>query len=150
MATASHWRKKAQAAIELAIARNPGLVDFDILEAIDKAYPFGPRKHLPYKMWLDERKKTIARISRNPILRVCRTCGAGIGRTCRDVGTSEFAANADVLRDAIKTNQPPDVIKQLELMCCHHARKAHLCDCAGCRLSNHPPIGPLFPDLRTP
>lgn len=124
--TGSYWRRKSREAIMAAIARNPGLVDFDILKAIDKAYPFGPRKNLPYKYWLEERRKTMSRISTNPILRVCGACGAGIGRECHDMGTNEFEANKAVLYDARKSYQTAEVIRQLELMCVHRARLAHL------------------------
>jgi hypothetical protein len=130
MASTSYWRKESQRAIARVLERNPGLVDFDILEAIDKAYPFGPRKHLPYKMWLDERKKTMARISTNPILRVCGACGAGIGKACRDmligIGSSEFDVNRAVLDDARKSYRTAEEIRALEVMCCHRVRTQHL------------------------
>lgn len=51
------WRGNARLVIQGVIAR----VGFDDLAALRKAireaYPFGPRAHHPYKIWLDEVQK---------------------------------------------------------------------------------------------
>ena len=54
----SHWRRSARETIRTVVAAHPELLDNDaqLLAAIDRAYPFGERRMLPYKMWLLERK----------------------------------------------------------------------------------------------
>lgn len=55
---AGKWREKARAAI-VAVLQADGNQHDDtvrLLEAVDAAYPFGPRKHHPYKAWLEERR----------------------------------------------------------------------------------------------
>lgn len=40
----------------------PNMNEFEkraFLRVVDKHYPFGERKHFPYKAWLKERKKVI-------------------------------------------------------------------------------------------
>jgi hypothetical protein len=67
----------------------------DVMRAIDAAYPFGPRRHHPYKIWLDERRKLAAELMRgpagtaasSPLAIACPSCGAGEGRMCRDIAT---------------------------------------------------------------
>ncbi len=41
------------------ISRNPMLSDDDLREAFSEGYPFGPRKHHPYKIWLNEIKRVM-------------------------------------------------------------------------------------------
>lgn len=56
----SMWRRDARAVMIHVVReqRNLGRLEDDtaLLSAIDTAYPFGERKHLPYKMWLLERR----------------------------------------------------------------------------------------------
>lgn len=55
----SKWRIVARAAIQKAIASLPPECDrAELKKAIDQAYPFGEREYYPYKVWLDERRKT--------------------------------------------------------------------------------------------
>jgi len=52
---------KAFEVIQSAIASAPE--NADLTKLIDEAYPFGDRKYLPYKIWLDERKKALIRLN---------------------------------------------------------------------------------------
>ena len=56
----SPWRLAAQEAIWQALQNVP--VGGDAVRAIDAAYPFNERSHHPYKIWLDERKKTLIQL----------------------------------------------------------------------------------------
>ena len=52
--TVSRWRVYSREVIE-KVAREVGTEDKDKLrKAISAAYPFGPREHYPYKIWLSE------------------------------------------------------------------------------------------------
>ena len=133
MATESHWRRRARAVIggAIATARHAGKqTDYEILGAIDLAYPFGPRKYAPYKYWLEERAKAMAAISKNPLMRVCPACGAGLCKLCRDIEGDELKAHRMVLEDArkfYKGQGSPEIMKRLyalEELCVHEARKA--------------------------
>lgn len=97
----SHWRSRARAAIERAIAEHneqpsppaePATDRAALIKRIDAAYPFGPRQYHPYKMWLEERRRAIARIDAptltGPIGRKCGTCGQGAGRPCQAIDGS--------------------------------------------------------------
>ncbi len=86
----SKWRDHAARVIRDVVEANPHLDDVALLCAIDDAYPFGPRKHLPYKMWLEERAKARAAIAArtnpaDPLGRPCGACGASIGKQCRRI-----------------------------------------------------------------
>lgn len=58
--TESRWRQDARARMIAVVREQRDLgnlaSDRVLLEAIDAAYPFGERKHFPYKMWLVERR----------------------------------------------------------------------------------------------
>jgi hypothetical protein len=43
--------------IEKVLAETSGKDEKEIVKALRDAYPFGPRKHHPYKIWLDEVKR---------------------------------------------------------------------------------------------
>lgn len=68
--TDSYWRSKARPIIREIIARCGGDVERRKKELFE-AYPFGPRKYHPYKIWLDEvRRQTAPKEQAGP----CR-CG---------------------------------------------------------------------------
>ena len=50
----SQWRRKAAPIIKDVLAAMAGRPEHEIRAALRAAYPFGPRKHHPYKIWLDE------------------------------------------------------------------------------------------------
>ncbi len=50
----SHWRRKAAPIIADVLAAMAGRPEYEIRAALRAAYPFGTRKHHPYKIWLDE------------------------------------------------------------------------------------------------
>ena len=50
----SHWRKFAAPIIARVLAETTGKPDAEVREALRAAYPFGPRRHHPYRIWLDE------------------------------------------------------------------------------------------------
>lgn len=56
MAKESSWRRTARTVISKVI-REVGRYDLKTLKrAISAAYPFGPKRYHPYKIWLDEVK----------------------------------------------------------------------------------------------
>ena len=50
----SHWRRFAAPIIARVLAETSGKPDLEIRAALRAAYPFGPRRHHPYRIWLDE------------------------------------------------------------------------------------------------
>jgi len=54
----SPWRLAARQAIQRAIASVEDKNLAKIKKAIDEAYPFGCREYYPYKIWLDEQRKS--------------------------------------------------------------------------------------------
>jgi hypothetical protein len=56
----SGWRMEARRVIERAVAESAGKTTEETVQAIDAAYPFGPREHWPYKAWLAERRRALA------------------------------------------------------------------------------------------
>jgi hypothetical protein len=65
MGTESHWRRKAKTVITKVISEVGGEDLKKLKRAISAAYPFGPRKMHPYKIWLDEVKFQLAQFSPN-------------------------------------------------------------------------------------
>lgn len=63
----SHWRATAIRACAAALERLPKhATEREARSALCDAYPFGPRAHHPYKVWLDEVKKQLrARFGRD-------------------------------------------------------------------------------------
>lgn len=53
---ASRWRRRAREALREIVATIPRASVPEMLTAADKAYPFGPREHHPYRMWREEIK----------------------------------------------------------------------------------------------
>ena len=52
------WFARAEAVIAQVVGSFPSGTDrAQVLKAIDAAYPFGQRKHWPYKCWLDARRR---------------------------------------------------------------------------------------------
>jgi hypothetical protein len=50
----SHWRSAAAPIIARVLAETLGQPDSEVRSALRTAYPFGQRKHHPYRIWLDE------------------------------------------------------------------------------------------------
>lgn len=50
----SRWRRIAAPIIARVLAECASRPDSEIRAALRAAYPFGPREHHPYKIWLDE------------------------------------------------------------------------------------------------
>lgn len=53
------WRDKAATVISDVIRQNPGMEQKELRKLISAAYPFGERKHHPYKIWCDEVKRQL-------------------------------------------------------------------------------------------
>lgn len=83
------WRDRARTTIERTLAGATGSYA-ERLTAIDAAYPFGPRAHHPYKVWLEERAKAAstlaAALGLGPIARMCAACGARPFKACKPIG----------------------------------------------------------------
>ena len=50
----SFWRRHAAPIVAEVLARTEGKPEAEVRAALRAAYPFGPREHHPYKIWLDE------------------------------------------------------------------------------------------------
>jgi hypothetical protein len=50
----SHWRKIAAPIIAKVLAETAGKTGAEVRAALRAAYPFGVRRHHPYRVWLDE------------------------------------------------------------------------------------------------
>jgi hypothetical protein len=50
------WREHAAPIIAEVLKQTAGKPEDEIKKALKEAYPFGPRKYHPYKIWLDEIK----------------------------------------------------------------------------------------------
>ncbi|HOQ48123.1 MAG TPA: hypothetical protein PK157_22645 [Bryobacteraceae bacterium] len=50
----SRWRRAAAPIIARVLAENAGRPKAEVRAALRAAYPFGPREHHPYRIWLDE------------------------------------------------------------------------------------------------
>lgn len=50
----SHWRRIAAPIITDVLREMGGKPEHEIRAALLSAYPFGPRRHHPYRIWLDE------------------------------------------------------------------------------------------------
>lgn len=48
------WRDHARPIIHRALEATKGKPEKDIRRALREAYPYGVRRHWPYKIWLDE------------------------------------------------------------------------------------------------
>ena len=56
----SRWRARAAPIIFKVLLDTAGLPMKDIRRALRAAYPFGPRKMHPYRIWLDEVRRQVA------------------------------------------------------------------------------------------
>lgn len=54
---AGSWRSHSQPIIAKIIAENSEKSDEEVHKLLMAAYPYGRRKHYPYKVWCDEVKK---------------------------------------------------------------------------------------------
>ncbi len=50
----SHWRRVAAPIIAKVLAESRGKPEAEVRAALRAAYPFGPHRHHPYRIWLDE------------------------------------------------------------------------------------------------
>ena len=50
----SRWRRLAAPIVTRVLAETQGKPETEVRAALRAAYPFGPREHHPYKIWLDE------------------------------------------------------------------------------------------------
>jgi len=50
----SYWRRQCAPIIARVLAENAGKPEAEVRAALRAAYPFGPREHHPYRIWLDE------------------------------------------------------------------------------------------------
>lgn len=50
------WRQRARAAMREIVLAHEGADTATLLALVDERYPFGPRRHHPYKAWLEERR----------------------------------------------------------------------------------------------
>jgi hypothetical protein len=50
----SRWRAKAREIVARVLHETQGQDEATVRRALRDAYPFGPRRYWPYKVWLDE------------------------------------------------------------------------------------------------
>ena len=62
----SYWRNRARPIIARVLAETEGRPESEIRAALRDAYPFGPRSHHPYKIWLSEIKRQRGARQRGP------------------------------------------------------------------------------------
>lgn len=61
------WRQGAAPIIHKVLTENAGKTEKEIRKALRDAYPYGPRKMHPYKIWCDEVNKQLkTNRSKNP------------------------------------------------------------------------------------
>lgn len=61
------WRKDAAPIIHKVLTENAGKTEKEIRKALRDAYPYGPRKMHPYRIWCDEVNKQMEiKKSKNP------------------------------------------------------------------------------------
>ena len=53
------WREKARACIAEVVKQNPDARGGELKKLLFDAYPFGEKRNTPYKMWLEEVRKTL-------------------------------------------------------------------------------------------
>ena len=51
------WREHCRPIIAKVLADNKGKSEKEIKKELQESYPFGERKHHPYKIWCDEIKR---------------------------------------------------------------------------------------------
>lgn len=59
MSTRPTWRERAHEVIAAVIREHPDVEGPALRKLISAAYPFGERAMHPYKIWLDEVKRTL-------------------------------------------------------------------------------------------
>lgn len=64
--SASKWRAHAAPIIARVLRETSGQSADARRKALHDAYPFGPRQHHPYKIWLDEIKRQTGRKDTSP------------------------------------------------------------------------------------
>ncbi len=57
----SYWRRVAAPIIAKVLQDTAGQPAREVRAALLKAYPFGPRKHHPYRIWRDEVRTQMGR-----------------------------------------------------------------------------------------
>jgi len=135
----SGWRNRSREVIRKVIADNqllwkePGR----LFKLVSKAYPFGPRKHWPYKEWLAEVAKARDELANmtgnpNPFERLCGACGATPGALCKQIGTDDLQVVGTVEEvkqaslvylDAMMEGRNSDAVA-IALQCFHESRLA--------------------------
>lgn len=64
----SEWRTEAQQVIQSVLERiPPDSSEADVRSSISRAYPFGPRKQHPYKIWCEEVRRAMAKRFPKPV-----------------------------------------------------------------------------------
>lgn len=58
----SYWRTKATPIIRGVLVAHAGEPGRDVRRALRLAYPFGERRHWPYKVWLDEIRRQTGKL----------------------------------------------------------------------------------------
>lgn len=105
MSAMSRWRARAREVIDASMSATIGKPDSERIAAIDAAYPFGPREHHPYKMWLIERRRAIASMSSRPIDVTCPACGVGPRRKCRPIERTVSAEQLQLMPDELPNGE---------------------------------------------
>ena len=62
----SYWRDRANPIIVRIVKEHNNTDSKELRKALYEAYPFGERKHHPYKIWLDEVQKVLQAVGAVP------------------------------------------------------------------------------------
>jgi len=76
------WRARATAAIRQSLATTKGRPVDERIAALDAAYPFGPRRMYPYKIWRVERRLAIDGLTGRTPPPSCPACGVKGDKPC--------------------------------------------------------------------
>lgn len=104
------WREKSRRTIAAVRAQHPELEcdPVEMRRVVNAAYPFGPRRYLPYKMWLEELRRAVAEVR----------------------STTDDVAVCDVARDLVEEGREADAIELLKQAPSRLAGKCPACGSA--------------------
>lgn len=57
------WRERCSELIRATIKENEGKSEREVRAALRAAWPWGPREHWPYRVWLDEIRRQLGKPS---------------------------------------------------------------------------------------
>ena len=102
----SNWRNAAAPIISDVLRATVGKSEAEIQKALRDAYPFGPRKYHPYKIWCDEVRKQ--RDSGIRVLRLGDINGRKLVFGCAADPFGESMSDAEAMKIAEVFDEPSE------------------------------------------